>query len=187
MAAGIKDLNIEAGSTFRLSLQWRQPGPDEATDGPPYDLTGASAQMQIRQRIGSPVLIDLDTGPDDGITLSGVTGMIDILIPWEVTAALAVRKAVYDLFVTFPHSQGREKVLKGKITVDQAVTLADEDTDDEPVDTTPLPSGDDPATTPVTPPSGGVVTQPEANPDPAPTDPVQVDPTPDDTPVQVGP
>lgn len=165
MAAGIKDISIEAGSTFRLSLEWRQPGPDEATQGPPYDLTGASAQMQIRQRVGSPVLVDLDTGPGDGITLSGATGLIDVLIPWDVTAALTVRKAVYDLFITFPHSQGREKVLKGKVTVDPAVTLADEDTDDEPVDVEPLPSGDTPDT-------------------PAPTDPV----TPENTiPVPVPP
>jgi hypothetical protein len=181
MAAGIKDIAIEAGSTFRLSLAWHQPGPDEATQGPPYDLTGATAQMQIRQRVGSPVLIDLDTGPTSGITLSGATGMIDVLIPWEVTNALTIRKGVYDLFVTFPHAQGREKVLKGKVTVDQAVTLPDEDTDDEPLDNTPLPSGN---SSPVPP-----VTQPEANPVPPSGGdlPDQVDPVDDDTPVQVEP
>lgn len=121
MSAGIKDITIEAGATFQIGLEWRQPASSDGTPGAAYDLTGCTADMEIRPKAGGEILVDLTEG--NGITLGGVDGTIAIEIPWQTTQELTTKRAVYDLFITFPGNPGRrEKVLKGKVTIDQPVT-----------------------------------------------------------------
>lgn len=130
MAAGTKDINVEQGASFRMSLTWTAPGtrtPDGVlVPGAPYDLTGAHARMQIRKGPGQPVLVDLRDG--DGITLGGTTGRIEIYISPERTEALATKRARYDVFIVLPNGLDVARVLKGRVTVDYAIT----DDDDTP-------------------------------------------------------
>jgi hypothetical protein len=135
MAAGIKDIFIEQGASFRMFLTWTEPSPRNPdgtvqTDpdtglpvpGDPYDLTGAEAHMQIRQRVGSTVLMDLRSGDGNEIVLGGVAGTIAVSMTPEQTANIMAKRAKYDLYVIFPDRTDAAKVLKGKVTVDLAVT-----------------------------------------------------------------
>lgn len=75
--------------------------------------------MQIRMAVGGTVLINLtDT---DGITLGGAAGTIDIYISDTQTEAIAVRRAVYDLYIQFAAGD-RTRLLEGKVVIDPAVT-----------------------------------------------------------------
>ena len=128
MAAATLDLTIEQGATFRLSFVYGTRGADDVdgnpTIGTPHNLTGCSAKMQIRQRAGEPVLIDLETVTDPsvaGIMLGGVDGTVAIHIPDELTDTLVVRRARYDLKIIYPSGDER-RILKGKVTIDPATT-----------------------------------------------------------------
>ncbi len=122
MAAGTLNIAIEQGATWRRQLTWYDPPPTGSpagTQGPLKDLTGCAAHMQIRDRIGGTVLVDLtDTA---GITLGGVAGTIDIVITAAQTRAITGKKGVYDLYVTFPGDDER-RVLEGAVTNDLSVT-----------------------------------------------------------------
>lgn len=64
----------------------------------PEDLTGYTARMTIRDRIGGSVLLTLTSGaPDNRITISNVTKTITIIISAVDTAAYTATSAVYDL------------------------------------------------------------------------------------------
>lgn len=123
MAAGVHNIALEQGSTFRLHLTWGTRGTD-AQGNPiievPYDLTGCTARMQIRNRAGGTLLLELNT-ENGGIDLGGTDGTIDVLITDEQTDSLEVRRAKYDLEVYFPNGDTRRPV-KGDVTVDQVVT-----------------------------------------------------------------
>lgn len=121
MAAGNLSMALEQGATYRQQLRWMQPpAPDAASTDPrvPYDLTGCTAHMQIRTKVNNPVLVELYDG--DGITVNP-DGTIDIVIASERTMVLEVKKAVYDLYVTFPNGDSM-RVIQGPITVSLAVT-----------------------------------------------------------------
>jgi hypothetical protein len=131
MAAGTLPITLEQGATFRLSFIYGTRGPDDVdgnpTMGTPYDLTGCTARMQIRQRYGSPVLIDLEdvlTSAEAGIMLGGVTGEISIHISDEQTEPLTIKKGKYDLKIFYP-SGDEKRVLQGDVTVSKATTLED--------------------------------------------------------------
>lgn len=118
------DLALTQGATFRRHLVWRQPQTDEqkaaGQPGTPYDLTGASAHMQIRTKVNRPSLLDLHDG--DGITLGGPAGTITIELAPEQTMALELKRpGVYDLFVIFP-SGDVLRVVQGGVSVSLAVT-----------------------------------------------------------------
>jgi hypothetical protein len=120
VAAGNLDLALEQGATYRRLLLWRHPSADGTTPGPTYDLTDCTAHMQIRPRVGDPtVLVDLTD--EDGINLGGTAGTIEIVISAAQTMAIAVLKAVYDLYVHFPNGDV-VKVLDGKVAITPTVT-----------------------------------------------------------------
>lgn len=120
MAAGKLDLTLEQGATYRRQLLWRHPSADGGTTpGDPYNLTGCTAHMQIRTKVGGDVLVDLND--QDGITLGGSAGTIEIVVSSSRTMSLTVTKAVYDLYVHFPNSDV-VRVLDGKVTIDPTIT-----------------------------------------------------------------
>lgn len=120
MAAGNLDLTLEQGATYRRQFLWRHPSQDGGTTpGALYDLSGCTAHMQIRQRAGTDILVDLND--TDGIALGGTAGTIAILISSDRTMSLTVLKAVYDLYVHFPNGDV-VKVLDGKVTVIPTIT-----------------------------------------------------------------
>lgn len=119
MAAGKLDLSLEQGATWRRQLTWHDPGPDADTLGPLKDLTGCTAHLQIRNKVGGTMLLELTD--ESGITLGGTAGTIDILFTGAQTLTLTVKSAVYDLYVIFIGDDPR-RVLEGKVSVDFTVT-----------------------------------------------------------------
>lgn len=96
--AGRHDFNAEQGATFTRVVLLK-----ETTTGPPIDLTGASARMQVRPSHDSPViLLDLlSTGVSPALVIDGPLGKITIGVTAAAMTALA-EGGVYDLEVEYP-------------------------------------------------------------------------------------
>lgn len=93
MAAAKRNIKIEKGSTFLMSLVWKAP------DGTPINLTGYTARMHVRKTISSSTkLLDLTT-ENGSIVLGGILGTIDITGAATATQAIAdgIKSGVYDL------------------------------------------------------------------------------------------
>lgn len=111
MAAGKLNLNIEQGATFRKSLTWK----DET--GNPVDLTGYTASMRIA--VHGAAYMDLSTA-DNSISLAS-GGVINLLIPAEVTDAMTWAVGKYDLKLV--GSNGDEvRLVEGSVYVSPAIT-----------------------------------------------------------------
>jgi hypothetical protein len=115
--AGKLDLTIEQGATFRHQLQVKQ---GDGTGAPAADLTGYTARMQIRTEVGSPnILISLTT-ENGRITITPLTGLIDLQISATDTAALAFEVAAYDLELVSAGVVTR--LVQGKVKLSPEVT-----------------------------------------------------------------
>lgn len=114
MRAGVYNMWVEQGATFRLSMEWTN-DLDE-----PIDLTGMTARMMARTSKTSTTPIVTLTTENGGITLGGVAGTIDIDIDPVTTAALVSGSYVYDLEIV----NGPEvtRLIEGTFTVDGEVT-----------------------------------------------------------------
>lgn len=121
MNAGTYNLCINQNATFSKTLIWTTKrccgcGTVGVSSGP-VDLTGYTAQMQIRPFYNGPVLYDVT--PD--ITLGGVDGTIQIEISAADTETFIWWKGVYDLRLT--DSSGIvTRLLAGSVDVSPAVT-----------------------------------------------------------------
>lgn len=95
MSAVKVDLKIDKGATFRHSFRWYSQSAGVKT---PVDLSGFTARMKIKDKVGGTQLDELTTG-NGGITLEagGVTGKIDLYIQDADTAAYTWSTGVYDL------------------------------------------------------------------------------------------
>lgn len=126
------NLAIDQGETWRWSFVWASPDPASTDAAPlppiPFDLTGATARLQVREKYGTPVLVELTT-ENSGIALNGSSGRIDIVFTDAQTDTLGAsadplkprRKALYDLEVQFSSGDVR-RVLEGAIAFDQNIT-----------------------------------------------------------------
>jgi hypothetical protein len=110
---------IVQGSTWRRVLTWR-PG------GTAANLTSYTARMQVRDKLGGSVVLDLTT-ENDGITLGGAAGTITLVVTDEQCAALRVpdspgrKDFVYDIKL-IPASGEAFKLMYGKWPVVRGVT-----------------------------------------------------------------
>jgi hypothetical protein len=96
---------------------------DEST-GLPVDLTGWSARLQARVNVeDEDVVMDLSTTAGT-ILLGGTFGTVHLSADPVFTEALDFERAFYDLYV-LPPNNARERLLKGVVTLDKAVTRAD--------------------------------------------------------------
>jgi hypothetical protein len=114
MSAGLYRIWCEQGATFTLPLVWKQ------ADGTPVDLTGYSAQMDVRtSKTAETAVVELTT-INGRITLGGATGEITLMIPATITATLDPAAYVYDLELI----QGVTvyRILEGTFVVDGEVT-----------------------------------------------------------------
>ena len=120
------DLTIEKGATFDPIIAW------EDENGARIDLTGCSAQMQIRRDVDSSPSFNLST-TNNGISLQtvnmatdnvpsgSVTGTIKIVIPAVQTSTINFQDGVYDVNVTF--GDGRVwKLLFGNVRTVENIT-----------------------------------------------------------------
>lgn len=115
MAAAKYTLKIEQGATFEKTLNWKNP------DGTPVDLTGCTARMHVRTKIGAPdKLLDLTTA-NGGIVLGGTAGTVQIVLTAAQTEALTWTTAVYDLEVEFSNGFVR-RLIQGGVSVSPGVT-----------------------------------------------------------------
>lgn len=118
MPASSYDILIEQGSVFTLDLIYRD------GTGVPIDLTGWEARMQIRQKYASPdpSLVSLST-TDGSIVLGGVLGTIKAKVTSELTAALTIKRGVYDLELIPPSGEDDAfRLIEGGVTVTPEVT-----------------------------------------------------------------
>jgi hypothetical protein len=108
MAAGRLDLLIEQGSTFEEPLIWK-------SGGVAVDVTGYTARLTIRDRVGGSVLLALTT--ENGRIAVGTTdGSIRLTVTDEDTATIGWTHGVYVLEVTSPAGVTR-RLLEGKVRV----------------------------------------------------------------------
>lgn len=82
----------------------------------PINLTGFTAQMQIRANVDSPTVLVSLTTSNGGIVLGGAAGTIALLISATATAAFTWSDAVYSLQIT---SSGGivTSLLQGAVTI----------------------------------------------------------------------
>jgi hypothetical protein len=123
MGVGAYNICIYQGQTYSKTFIWSAgtccgAGTVGATPIP-VDLTGYTANLQIRPFAGSTTLLyDASTN----IVLGGVTGTIVLTIPSIVTETFTWPNGVYDLFLT-DSSGNVTPLLAGMVTVTPAVSL----------------------------------------------------------------
>jgi hypothetical protein len=112
MAAANYDILIEQGATFNLTIRWKD------KDGDPIDLTGFDARMQIRKSFASDEIVSLTS--DDGITLGGALGTIEINIDADTTEELDIRRGVFDLELI--NAGVVNRLIQGSVNITPEVT-----------------------------------------------------------------
>lgn len=112
------DITIEQGATFQLQITWKD------RDDIAIDLTGFTARMQIRRRVGADEVLVEATTENGYIALGGATGTVEISIPADVTEALNFKRGVYDLEL---ESSGGivTRLIQGCVYVSREVTRDD--------------------------------------------------------------
>lgn len=106
------DLLIEQGSKFERFITVQD------TSGNIRNLTGYTARMQARESISSTTTL-FDISP----TVSGMQGLVTIMIPSSVTSEFTWSKGVYDLEIVNTLGDGEvERILEGGITLSLEVT-----------------------------------------------------------------
>ena len=126
MTAGRHDINAEQGSTFSLTVSYKDSS-DTA-----IDVSSQTARMQVRRsELSSKKLLDIGvgnvTGPSDvagtgGITMnaSGVTGNINVSVDAATMANVPAGRFFYDLELVDGTTVTR--LIKGRFTNDGEVT-----------------------------------------------------------------
>lgn len=113
------NIEIEEGVDYTLSLTYR-----DDTTNLPIDLTGYSAALQIKYPVGDLVtLLSLDS--DNGISLGGINGTVDINITADQTLNRVYDWAFgfYDLILTEPAPSNKLiKLVKGMVTIIPGIT-----------------------------------------------------------------
>lgn len=137
MPAAIRDLeDVEQGATYYFGFTWHRPNVDPQSDlpGEPYDLTGCIARMQIRKRVGDPVLVSATSLAEgagaERIQLGGATGRVEVTLTDQDTYLITEKKTVYDLEIEWPIQPGElrprvDRVLQGSVITEPNVTRED--------------------------------------------------------------
>lgn len=115
MAAGVYDITVEQGATFRLSLTWKD------STGAVVNLTGYTARMQIRETYESEETIASFTSAGGSIVLGGALGTVVVTASATDTAKIQMTPAVYDLEVEASNGVVT-RLLQGKANITREVT-----------------------------------------------------------------
>lgn len=126
-------LQITQGETYRRTLLYATPPLDgsapTAQNVVPIDITGCTARMQVRDKYGAPVLLELSTDASGGLSIPvGADGRILLEMTAAQTDALGAKgatkareSAVYDLELTYP-SGDVARVVQGSVAFDPNIT-----------------------------------------------------------------
>ncbi len=106
---------IEQGATFNEVFTWKD------TSNTLINLTGYSAQMQVRSTKEDTVILWELSSTLGTIILGGVAGTITLYIDKSDTALFTFDSSVYDLELTDPSGRDR-RLLKGSVIIDTEVT-----------------------------------------------------------------
>lgn len=87
----------------------------------PHTLSGYTARMQIKDRVGGTVLHSMTSAVDGGILINDADKVIELLIDEPTTAAFAWPSGVYDLELISPGGVVTA-LLMGAVTVGAEVT-----------------------------------------------------------------
>lgn len=96
MNPGRYNITIVQGTTFQLSPQW-------LVNNAAVNMTGYSADMQIRQFVDSASLLDEASTANGKIVLDPTNGIANITIPSTSTATYAAGQYTYALNYTAPN------------------------------------------------------------------------------------
>jgi len=128
--AATYDMAIDQNATFLRVFTWYacSCGCDSCggcgcgtSTSTPVDLTGFTADMQIRQTVQSSTILYEASTTNGAIVLGGTAGTITLTIPVASTAGFTWNKGVYSLNLT---SSGGivTRLLQGAVVVSPAVT-----------------------------------------------------------------
>lgn len=109
---------IRKGETFRMSAVVLQP--DEVT---PFDLTGWTGRMQLREEIDcDDVILELNT-TNGGLTLGGTAGTVAFFISSDDTSDILQERGFYDCELTGPGlNPDTMQILSGRLRFIAEVT-----------------------------------------------------------------
>ena len=132
MSAGIYNMAVDQGATYIRVFTWytcscgscsssSSCGCGCGSSGTPVDLTGFTADMQIRQNVQSSTILYEASTANNAIVLGGTAGTITLTIPASATAGFTWNKGVYDMNLT---SSGGvvTRLLQGAVVVSPEVT-----------------------------------------------------------------
>ena len=117
MPASKVDLVIEQGADWSHIFYLFAPGSSTV----PLDLTGYTANMQIRATIAALVPIITLSSANGRIVITPLTGRIALNLPASYAAALTIGYAVYDLLLTSP-AGSISRLVQGGVNLSLAVT-----------------------------------------------------------------
>lgn len=128
--AGVLDLPIDQGETFRWKLLFATRPLVEGDPWVPVDLTGATGRMQVREKYDSPILVEATT-ENGGLTLGGTDGTVEVYLSDAQTDAMGVKEgssrprtaAVYDIEIIFP-SGDVKRLIQGAVAINPNITRA---------------------------------------------------------------
>lgn len=114
MPAGKYTMIIEQGATFARLMTYKD------SSGEPFDLTGCTARMHVRDLIDSETPVLELTTENGAITLGGTDGTIELILSPAQTSTI-VSDGIYDIEVVYPTGDV-DRVLQGKVILDKQVT-----------------------------------------------------------------
>jgi hypothetical protein len=106
---------LEQGSQFKRQLTFK-----ESETGPAIDITGYTFQMQVRKRVGDPLVIEASTANGKITNTDEPNGVFEIDISSADTESLAAGTYKYDLEYTVSGETNR--LLEGDFEVTAQVT-----------------------------------------------------------------
>ena len=113
MNPGRYNLAVYKGTTFALSPVWK-------IGGVPVNLSGYTADMQVRYATDTSIIVELSTANGRAV-ITPSAGKVTLTLTASQTAALAAGTYVYDLNLTAPDSTVT-KILQGVFVVSESVT-----------------------------------------------------------------
>lgn len=111
--AGIYNFTLDQGSTWTLQIVYND------SNGNPVDLTGYTAEMQVRRKFDSDTPVLTLSTSNGGITIVPLTGTLNLLATDE-QADIDPGLYVYDLELSI--GGVRTRLIQGTVTVSGEVT-----------------------------------------------------------------